>query len=117
MPVIDPDAQVCTVIVTVDAAASVLPELEAHAREGLSRFAKFPGFLGGATHRSADGTRLVQYLRWLTEAHHLACMQDPRWDDLPSTRRFMELVQSGRARMDVRVYEVVAVREAPEVTG
>lgn len=117
MPVIDPDAGVCTVIVTVDAEASVMPELEVHAREGLLRFAEFPGFLGGATHRSADGTRLVQYLRWRTEAHHLACMHDSRWDDLPSTHRFMELVQSGRASMDVRVYDVVAAREAPEVDG
>ena len=36
MPLIDPDGQVCTVIVTVDAEADVLPELEAHAREGLT---------------------------------------------------------------------------------
>jgi hypothetical protein len=117
VPVIDADAQVCTVIVTVDAEAGVLAEMEAHAREGLSRFAEFEGFLGGATHRSADGTRLVQYLRWQTEAHHLACMNDSRWDDLPSSRRFMELVQSGRASVDVRVYEVVAAREAPGADG
>ncbi len=113
MPLIDPDGQVCTVIVTVDAEADVLPELEAHAREGLSRFAEFRGFLGGATHRSADGTRLVQYLQWQSEEHHLACMSDTRWDDLPSTRRFMELARSGRVKMDVRVYEVVAAQDTP----
>lgn len=113
MPVIDPDAKVCTVIVTVDAEAGVLAEMEAHAREGLSRFAEFDGFLGGATHRSTDGTRLVQYLRWQTEAHHLASLHHSSWNDLPSSRRFTELVQSGRASVDVRVYDVVAAREAP----
>lgn len=105
----------CTVIVTVDADPEVLPELQAHARDGLGRFATFPGFVSGALHRSADGGRMVQYLQWRTEADHLACMAHPGWDDLDSTRRFMELVNSGVARMDVRTYEVMATAEGGDV--
>ncbi len=78
-----------------------------HARRGLRRFAEFDGFVGGATHVSADGGRIVQYLQWRSEEDHLACMNDPSWADLPSSQRFMELVESGRATMDVRTYDVV----------
>lgn len=112
-PTIRPNAGLCTVIVTVDAASQVIAELEAHARYGLARFPDFAGFVAGALHRStgtgADGARLVQYLQWKTEADHLACVNDPRWDELPSTARFMELVASGQATIDVRTYDVLAV--------
>ena len=108
MAVTGPRRNVCAVLVTVDANADVMPALEDHARYGLARFPEFDGFISGTLHKSADGTRLVQYLCWRSEADHLACIDDPRWNDLPSTRRFLELVESGEARMDVRVYEVVA---------
>ena len=55
------------VIVTVDADAAIMPELEAHARYGLEQFRDFKGFVSGALHMNDDGTRLVQYLRWQTE--------------------------------------------------
>ncbi len=105
----------CTVIVTVDAPPNILAEMEPHASEGLARFTEFPGFISGALHKSTDGQRLVQYLQWESEADHLACMHDPRWDDLPSTRRFLELVQSGQANMAVHTYDVVAMLDAPSV--
>ena len=105
---VEASAGCCTVIVTVDADAELVPELEAHARDGLRRFAEMPGFIAGALHRSDDGGRLVQYLQWASEADHLACMRDPRWDELPSTRRFMEVAASGASTVDVRVYDVVA---------
>jgi len=101
-------SQLCTVIVTVDADADVLLTLEEHARAGLGWFAAYEGFIGGALHKSADGTRLVQYLQWKREEHYLACMNDPKWEENPSTRRFMALVEAGRARVDARVYEVVS---------
>ena len=34
----------------------------------------FPGFISASVHRSADGTRVVNYLQWET-AEHLAAMQ------------------------------------------
>ena len=107
----------CAVIVTVDAAVEVMPELEAHARYGLTRFPEFPGFISGTLHKRADGTRIVQLLYWRTEADHLACIHDPQWDDVPSTRRFLELVASGDARMEVETFRVVAEAEVTKPMG
>ncbi len=101
----------CTVIVTIDAAPDVIGEMEPHAKSGLTWFAGFDGLVSGALHKSNDGSRLVQYLQWESEADHLACMQDPRWDDLPSAARFMEFVNAGRATMDVRTYTVLATSD------
>jgi quinol monooxygenase YgiN len=111
MSTIARSADTCTVIVTVDAEPDAMADLEAHAREGLRQFARAAGFVRGALHKSTDGRRLVQYLQWRSEADHHACMNDPRWEDAPTTRRFMELIDSGRATMDVRIYDVTAVVE------
>ncbi len=113
MPVIRHPTELYTVIVTVDAEPLVMSDLEAHARAGLGLFRDFPGFVAGALHKSADGGRLVQYVQWETESHHLACMNDPRWDSFPSTQQFMAIVESGRARMDVRTYSVLATADGP----
>ena len=95
-----------TVIVTVDAAPSVLDEMENHARTGLEAFPEYPGFVSGALHRSADGARLVQYLQWSDEAAYLACRDDPRWDKTNSADRFMAHVTAGRATIDERSFAV-----------
>ncbi|MEN8143762.1 MAG: hypothetical protein ABFS14_02320 [Gemmatimonadota bacterium] len=105
---VTPRKNACAVIVTVEAGPDAMPDLEAHARYGLTRFPEFSGFISAALHKSADGSRLVQYVCWRTEAEYLACVNDPQWDEVPSTGRFMQLIESGEARMDVRVYEVVA---------
>ncbi len=99
---------ICVVIVTVDANTETIGEVTAHAQYGLKRFAEFDGFICGVLHRHANGTRIVQYLRWQSEADHLACMNHPLWDDVPSSRRFLGLVNSGQIRVDVGVYDVIA---------
>ena len=99
----------CTVIVTVDASADLMPELEEHARHGLEVFSSFEGFVSGALHRSSDGTRLIQYLQWRDESAHRACVNDARWDELPSAKRFMDIVNSGQAAMHVGVFDVLAI--------
>jgi heme-degrading monooxygenase HmoA len=109
MTVIQEGNNLCTVVVTVDAQADVMPELETHAKSGLQRFSEFEGFISGALHKSTDGLRLIQYLQWKSEAAHLKCMNHPMWNDMPSTKRFMEIVKSGRAKMVVRVVDIVAV--------
>ncbi len=99
-------ADLCTVIVTVDAEPAEMENLAAHASAGLEAFRSYPGFVSGALHVSQDGGRIVQYLQWATEADYRACVDDPSWDDRASTRRFMERVESGAARVDVRTYVV-----------
>ena len=111
MTVIQKDNNLYTVVVTVDAEAEVMPELEAHAKRGLQRFSEFEGFVSGALHKSTDGLCLIQYLQWENEAAHLKCMNHPMWSDVPSTKRFMEIVESGRAKMVVRVVDIVTVAE------
>ena len=106
---INPDESVCTVVVTVDADPSMLPTVVEHARLGVEEhFPRYDGFVGGALHVSGDGGRLVQYLQWASEEHYRRCRDDARWDDLPSTARFMALVGSGQATVDARTYTVVA---------
>ena len=105
------ESHLCTVIVTVDAKPAVMSDLESHAAVGLERFREFSGFIAGALHKSVDGTRLVQYLQWRTEAEYRACINAGAWDELPSTQRFMELINSGQARVDVRTFDVVALAE------
>jgi len=109
MTAIREGSDLCTVIVTVDADAEVMPELEAHAKDGLTRFSEFEGFVSGALHKSTDGLCLIQYLQWESEAAHLKCMNHPVWDDMPSAKRFMQIVESGRAKMVVRVFDVIAL--------
>jgi len=109
MPHIDSNRQICTVIVTVDAAQEVMPELLEHARVGLDEmFRDCQGFIGGALHVSGDGTKLVQYLQWDSEALYIECRDHPRWNALASTQQFMEHVITGRAKVDARTYTVVA---------
>lgn len=107
MPRIDAHDVVCTVIVTVDAPAEVMADLEEHARVGLDEFHSCESYIAGAVHLSADGTRMVQYSQWTSEEGYTGCRDDPRWDDLPSTGRFMAHVVSGRAEVDARTYTVV----------
>jgi hypothetical protein len=108
-PQIDPEQDLCTVIVTVDADPDLIPELEAHARLGLEQFPAYDGFVAGALHQSADGTRLVQYLQWRSAADHQACIEDPHWESVPSSKAFLDHVKAGRATIDVRTYRVVAL--------
>ena len=109
MTTIEAGANCCTAVVTVDADPEVIMEMKKHARRGLDRFSQFEGFVSGALHKSTDGGRLIQYLQWRREADHLACMNDPRWGEEESTRRILDHVVSGRATMDVRIYDVMAI--------
>ena len=103
------DPRTCTVMVTVDAPPDRMPHLIEHASLGLDRFPEYSGFLAGALHLDEAGTRMVQYLQWASAEQYRACVEDPAWDELPSTRRFQKAVESGDARLDVRILEVLKV--------
>ena len=116
MPTIQEGGDICTIIVTVDAAPELLPVLSAHARLGIELFKGFPGFLGGALHLSEDQSRMVQYLQWASESEYRACIDDPSWDELASTKTFMEAVDSGQAQLDARVFHVEAASDVRKTT-
>ena len=100
---------VCTVVVTVDADPEVIDDMLEHARLGITTdFRECEGFIAGALHVSTDRTRLVQYLQWDSEAAYLRCRDDPKWDELDSTKRFLNHISTGRALVDARLFEVLA---------
>jgi hypothetical protein len=100
--------------VTVDAEAEILEDMLEHARLGVTTyFNEYGGFIAGALHLSADGTRLVQYLQWESEAAYVRCRDDPQWDDLDSAGRFLDHVTAGRALVDAHLFEVVADSRQP----
>lgn len=103
----------CTVIVTVDGSEKAVSTALEHASQGLTKFADFDGFIGGATHLSVDGCRLVQYLQWKDEASHTACINDPSWEQDPLSRRFQEMAAQRDLTVDVRIYRVMAERTGP----
>lgn len=111
MPTIPPPTEACTVLVTIDAPPEIVAEMEGHARTGLQKFPEHRGFIGGALHRSVDGGRLVQYLQWSSESDYQACMNDPRWEDLPSTSKFLALASSPHVKLDARIYTILAASD------
>lgn len=100
-----PDAWI--VIITIDADPTTMETMSAHAARGLERFGDYPGFLGGSLHVSLDGTRLVQHTRWRSEEEYRACIDDPAWNELPSTTAFMDALDRGAAVMNLKVFRNV----------
>lgn len=107
---IDPFRNICTVIVTVDGEDNEMRFVVNHASAGLDRFSSFAGFMAGATHLSEDGKRVIQYLQWESRETHEACMNHPSWDENESSKRFVEMMESGTIRVDVRIYDIVSTR-------
>lgn len=107
------EREACVVVVTVDAPPERMPALLSHASLGLERFPEYKGFRTGSLHVSMDGTRLIQYLEWDSEAEYEECVLDPVWDDLESTRRFMETVAQPDVQIDARAYRVLRRAERP----
>ena len=107
------EGEVCVVVVTLDAPMEHMPTLLSHASLGIERFPAYPGYRQGTLHVSLDGTRLIQYLVWDSEAEYEACVGDPRWDEMESTRRFMGIVELPEVQIDVRAYQVLRHSERP----
>ena len=100
----------CTVIVTLRCEPSDQTELVSLARDVLPAFARQPGFVSSALHKSTDGARVVNYLRWQSEADHLACMQSA--DVAEAGVGFMAFVEGRKVSIDIGVYDVVETTEA-----
>ena len=74
-------------------------------------FAKQPGFVSSALHRSVDGTRLATYLQWRAESDHEACMRSPDWNNEAGVK-LQSMIDSSRARLEVQIYEVMTTAGA-----
>lgn len=102
---------VFTVMVEFDTTAEHQDEVIAAIRELAGVFPSQPGFVSEHFHRSDDGERVVVYLQWRTEQNHLDCYNNRELQPLGAP--IMQLVQSGKATMNVRTYRVAESREAP----
>ena len=107
MAIIDRDADVATVIVLMTIDPADQQALVALAEAAQPIFARQPGFVAAALHRSGDGTRVVQYLQWRSLADSQACMESPDWQGREGAD-FMGFLQAGKATMEVHDYTVVA---------
>lgn len=83
------------------------PELQQTLIEQWIRFAeevkKEPGFIGAALHRSADGTRVINYAQWRSEADYSRFVQ--KYREQFTTR--LPLAE----RVDPHLYDVVYLSE------
>jgi quinol monooxygenase YgiN len=74
---------------------------------------KHPGFVAAGLHKSVDGTTILNYLQWRSQADFEAFVS--RSGRAEREREFQELVaQQGYAPPDRRPYEVVLLAEKSE---
>ena len=94
----------------------VLPNDQAELIDVLQRagqaFLAVPGFRGLTMHRSADGTQVLVWLRWRSQADSDACFTNPVWLD-SGRELYARFIEPGRATMDPQPFELVQSLEAP----
>ncbi len=105
------DDAACTTIVRYEVGQDDQSELVDLCLQNLSVFKAQPGFVSGTLLRSSDGSAVVNYLRWRSEADHLTCMNSP--DVAARGTALVDFLQAGRATLEVKTYEVVASVRAP----
>ncbi len=69
-------------IVTLINTFAVEPDRQRAVVDSLARVTEetmqhLPGFIGACVHQSLDGTHVVNYVQWESEAHFQAMFQDP----------------------------------------
>lgn len=109
---IDKSNKLFTVIFDVSVDPSEQGELLAIMSRAAPVFARQPGFVSSSLHRSRDGSRVLNYLQWRTQADHEACMTSA--EVAAAGKDFMTFAESGRARFEVRTYELADCFEAPD---
>ena len=103
MPHISETSAYCTQITTMELDPKDCDEVLSLMRERAAFMAKQPGFVSVSLHRSADGSKIVNYVQWanaeqLSKAHHMPEFRD-KWP------RIGELTRSA----EPAIYEVVHI--------
>jgi quinol monooxygenase YgiN len=111
MTTIRADADLCTVLVTLTCQTPAIQEqILAIADQMLPIFAKQPGFISCAGHRSTDGTQIITYLQWRDRAAHDACQKSNDFGDLGP--QLLAHLASGQASIDIKILTVTQVATA-----
>ncbi len=71
--------QLFIVIVHYTGASAEQQHLISTLNPGVDIFAKQPGFISLTMHRSLDGTQIMVYLPWRSQADHEVCMTNPEF--------------------------------------
>lgn len=69
------------------------------------------GFLGFRSHRSLDGSSVMNYLQWASLSDHERVMASPEMEAAGGP--LMEWVDSGRAAVTSSVWEMVSLIDCP----
>ena len=96
-----------TVIVTMECQPEEQGQLVDVAKRAEPIFARQPGFVSSALHRSHDGKSVLQYLQWTSRDASDACMASPDWQD-GSADDFMAFIHDGKATMQPMSYDIVS---------
>lgn len=110
MATITKDNPVFTVMVRLTVKPERQRELVDLSARMIPLFQRQPGFISLSLHRSLDGTQVVTYLQWRSQADHAACQASP--EVIGSGREFMRFIETGAATIEVLPYEVVASADA-----
>ncbi len=108
MPAINKNLHNVMVLMTVPAEKA--NEFQRLATATLPIFEKQPGFVSATLHKSADGSKFIQYLQWQTKAQSDACMMSPDWM-AEAGQQYMGFVQANGVEMLPMDVEIVEIRE------
>ena len=106
MTTISRNNNVFTVMVQLSVDPESQRELVELSRNMIPVFEQQPGFISLDLLRSLDGTQIVTYLQWRSKADHEACAISP--EVASAGNAFMRFLESGKATMEVKTYEIIA---------
>jgi hypothetical protein len=113
MATISPENKVFTVMVRTRMVMFLQDQfVELVQRQVMPAMAALPGFISHTLHKSHDGTEVLNYLQWRSEADHAHCFSNPMWEVWAD--EVAMFLQTHRLPQEVMTYEVVASREAPQ---
>lgn len=105
-----------TVIVRYTVSPPDQAELLAVLQRSGQGFLAVPGFRGLTMQRSLDGTQVLVWLRWRSQADSDACFANPVW--LEAGRELMaRFIEPGRVTMEPQPFEQVLELTAPAAQG
>jgi heme-degrading monooxygenase HmoA len=103
-----------TVITTITVASELQEELVKLSLELQPMFARQPGFIVSALHRSIDCTQLVQYLEWDSLEAYQDSIESREWEGEAGSQ-FLAFIETSEATLERQFCELVSVLQGPVV--
>ena len=101
---------VCTVITRMETRPGEQEKLVNLLKLSIRGMKKHPGFVSACVHQSTDGTAILNYMQWRSQADFENFVQQPRRAEAET--EFMKIhVETGKVRVERGVYEIVFLLE------